>query len=148
MENNENLITSSPSSTPQLNSDWFLRFLVDMCNNSETFISITLNVGGVLVSGELAGGEKYFAGFTKDLKAAGLPIEFADLFNEFGDIYKTQSEQKEQGESTPPPEYIHLKNARIFHPGGGPIPGNRGVWWRGRLEAIDGFILGVLSAEN
>ncbi|MHB8857399.1 MAG: gas vesicle accessory protein GvpU [Bellilinea sp.] len=148
MENNENLVTASPSSTIQVNSDWFLQLLVDTCNHSEFSISITLNVGGVLVSGELIGGEKYFAGFASDLKEAGLSIEIVDSFNKLGDIYGKQGEQVEHDKSTQPPQYIHLKNARIFHPGGNPIPMNRGVWWRGRLEAIDGFILGSLSVDK
>ena len=149
MENEENLATPTSSSNQFNTSDWFLQTLVGMSNNSDVSFSITLNVGGVLVSGELIGGEEYFNGFANDLKMAGLPANAADLFKKFGDIYVKQREQKEanQDDNTiPPPQYIHLKNARIFHPGGNPIPTNRGVWWRGRLDAVDGFILGSLSA--
>lgn len=47
----------------------------------------------------------------------------------------------------PSPMLIHLKDARFFHAAGKPIPNNRGVWWRGRLSQVSGFMLGTLSAE-
>lgn len=148
MKDNKNHATSALSSDHSNNSDWFLQILVNTCNNTEISFPITLNVGGLLISGELIGGEKYFNGFINDLKMGGFPPGAADLFNKFGDIYNKPNEQeqdKQDDETTPLPQYIHLKNARIFHPGGSPIPANRRVWWRGRLEAIDGFILGTLS---
>ncbi len=155
MDNNENPSIQADSSAEFNKSDWFLRNLVDICNKSENmYFSITLSVGGILVSGELTGGAQYFNGFADDLAMSGLSSETADLFRRFGEIYTQQKEQedKEQedndGKTNPPPQYIHLRNARIFHPGGNPIPTNRGVWWRGRLEAVDGFILGSLSASR
>ena len=143
--------TNSTSPSPQLtSSDWFLQMLVEMVNGSEVVFPVTLNVGGVLVSGEMVSGHKYFEGFAKDLKEGmfGTTSENAnfveDQFKKLGSIY-IREEQGQDDERKPPPQYIHLRNARIFHPGGTPIPTNRGVWWRGRLEAVDGFILGTLS---
>jgi hypothetical protein len=48
-----------------------------------------------------------------------------------------------------PPNYIHLKEAKFFLPSGAgkPIPANQGVWWRGRLSEVSGFILGSLAID-
>ena len=150
MENEDNLASSVPPLDKFNNSDWFLQILVNACNNIDMSLSITLNVGGVLVSGNLIGGEKYFNGFASDLKMGGMSAEVADLFKKLGGIYTKRKEQikdKKDDETIPPLQYIHLENAQIFQAGGSPIPTNRGVWWRGRLEAIDGFILGTLSVD-
>jgi len=48
-------------------------------------------------------------------------------------------------ESLEPVRFIHLMNARTLAPGGSPIPANRGVWWRGRLDSVDGWCFGELS---
>jgi hypothetical protein len=132
---------------PDKDIDWFLRFLVQTVNGTETFYTITLNVGGLLVSGELIGGHKYFEGISDELKKAGLDNEGAGLIKSLGDHYIKEREQEQESDSKifKPPVYIHLRNARIFHPGGTLIPTNRSIWWRGRLNAIDGFSLGILS---
>ena len=133
------------------NSDWFLQILVNMINNSaDAFLSITLNVGGTIVSGQLTSGDQYFSGFAADLKGAGFSAEAADEFNKLGQIYIQRREKPNEAADDDftknPPQYIHLKNARIFSPGSpNAIPSNRGVWWRGRLNAVDGFILGSLT---
>jgi hypothetical protein len=47
------------------------------------------------------------------------------------------------GQTENPPNYVHLKEAKIMRGMGGPI---NVEWWRGRLEAVDGFSLGGLDA--
>lgn len=44
-------------------NDWFLQFLVSIVNKSDASFPITLFVGGLLVSGQLVGGKKFFEGF-------------------------------------------------------------------------------------
>ena len=151
MDNEDGLSTQVPPLDSFNKPDWFLQLLIDICNKTDFSLSITLNVNGLLVTGNLIGGEKYFNGFANDLKMAGMPAEVTDLFKQFGDIYIKQKEQKnskKDDETISPPQYIHLENARIFHPGGNLIPTNHGVWWRGRLDAIDGFILGAFSIDR
>src|SRR5918993_1449756 len=89
----------------QATNDWFLQFLVDRVNGTTTEIGITLQVGGLLVSGMLVSGDKY----------------------------KQRPESESTKESEGPPFYIHLKNAKFYSPGASPIPAN-GVWWRGRIS--------------
>jgi len=40
---------------------------------------------------------------------------------------------------------IHLRNVRVHQAG---LPPMVGVWWRGRLAAVDGFILGRLAVPE
>lgn len=126
--------------------DWFLQSLVSIVNSGGFSFGVTLNVGGFLVSGQLIGGKEYFEGFGGDFSGSFQDAETAESvkasFAQYGDIYSSDKEPP------PPPSYIHIKEAKFFNTNGNPIPGNRGVWWRGRISQIDGFSLGSLSAEN
>ncbi len=130
-------------------NDWFLQSLVSMVNTSDLSIGITLFVGGVLVSGQLIGGRHYFEEFGQS---------FADALTGENDDAKTAvknhfavhskiylNEDGTYKEDTSAPHYIHLKDARTFHPGGTPIPEGTGVLWRGRVREVSGFTLGALS---
>jgi hypothetical protein len=126
--------------------DWFLQNLVNMANSNGLNFGITLNVGGFLVSGQLVGGKEYFEGFGSDFASPFGDSEAAEdiraSFAQHGDIYSSGDE------AVPPPSYIHIKEAKFFNTNGNPIPGNKGVWWRGRISQIDGFSLGSLSTGN
>lgn len=131
-----------PSQQPPLDQlDWFLQVLVGMVNSNRGMeIGVTLQVSGLLVSGMLTSGANYFEGFAKEMVAGFQATDDADkiekAFGEYVDLYKRPS---------PTTVYIHLKETRFFDPAGSPIPTNRGVWWRGRLSEVSGFILGTLS---
>jgi uncharacterized membrane protein YeaQ/YmgE (transglycosylase-associated protein family) len=43
------------------------------------------------------------------------------------------------------PHLIHLRDAQIYPSGASPGLSEKGVLWRGRLEAVDGFSLGRVS---
>lgn len=139
----------TPDRQTYADPDWFLQILVKMANQNGVEMGITLQVGGVLVSGQLVSGKKYFEGFADDFSGAMSDPEEAqgvrNAFAKFGSGYG-----KEEDESAPQfePTFIHLKDARVFHPGGTAVPGNRGVWWRGRLSEVAGFVLGSLSAGD
>lgn len=135
--------------------DWFLQSLVEMVNSSAMSFGVTLSVGGVLISGELVGGQHYFEGFGaeftqsfSDEKAAkGAKESFAKM----GAIYSKGGNDATASGTAPAgvatgPSYIHLKNARFYQADGKPLP-SQGVWWRGKLSAVDGFTLGVLKAQ-
>jgi len=127
------------------NNDWFLALFIDMANKNDFELGITLTSHGFLVSGILIGGQKYFDGIAE---------EFASAFNDaeglketFSDMGKKVYDKPKNDEPANPPTFIHLKDAKFFHPNGQPIPANRGVWWRGRLSEISGFSLGNLSVN-
>lgn len=129
--------------------DWFLQNLVNIVNARDIQLGITLNVGGFLVSGLLVSGQKYFSGFGEDLGSgfnnADIRSSVEQSYAQLGEIYTAS---KRPGESSTPPNYLHLMQARFFNTAGNPIPANHGVWWRARVSEVSGFFLGTLDAEN
>ena len=103
-------------------------------------LSITLHIGGMLVSGDLISQYQYlreFMGGSVLQKMESLASEIASA----GD-----SASAEAQETNTDPEYIHMRNAKFFHPGQTPVPGSGvGVLWRGRVASVDSFILGSLN---
>lgn len=134
--------TPVPDNAPK--RDWFLRFLVNLANKNRFELEITLNVGGLLISGTLAGVKKYFAGFGENFAASiGASKESEEImttFKKIGDECACVSHP----EQTDAPSYIHLKNARFFATDGKMIEGDSGIWWRGRISEVQGFVLGSL----
>ena len=127
--------------------DWYLQALVQMVNGKDIEFPITLFAGGLIVSGQLTSGHKYFEGLGVQLKQFfGKSTEHTDdvikYFTQPAEIYLKDNKK----EKTPPPQYIHLREAKVFTPGQQPIP-SEGSWWRGRLISIDGFHFGTLSAS-
>ncbi len=120
--------------------DWFLQFLVSMANKNKLELGITLNVGGLLISGTLAGVKQYFTDFGADfaasLKESKGSEEIKATFKKIGDECACVS----HSEQTDFPSYIHLKNARFYTAQGNEILENRSLWWRGRISEVQGFI--------
>jgi hypothetical protein len=131
-----------PQNLPKQYSDWFLEMLVKIANSGDS-MGITLQVGGFLVSGTLVGGAEYFEGFAKDFASTFKP-EHAETMRqavaEAAEPYKTARAV----DLDLPAEFIHLKNVQFFSHAGSPVS-SRGVWWRGRVCEVSGFILGSLS---
>jgi hypothetical protein len=139
--------TDAEKSVPEENipqEDWFLQILIDIVNSRQMSIGLTVNVGGFLISRLLIGGKAYFEGFAADLASAIPDAEASSFvkqkFGQLGDVY-----QREDKQDTSSPHYIHFKDAKFYHMTGEPIPGNRGVWWRGRISQVHGFVLGTLG---
>ena len=128
-------------------SDWFLQQLVRFSNDWGIEMGITLQVSGVLVSGTLINGKKYFEDFSISFASgfksdSELAESFKSLIGSYKEIYTTKPpEDADQ----PPPGYIHLKNARFIVPGQQAVPNPPGTLWRGRISEVGGFILGSLS---
>lgn len=129
---------------PSAQPDWFLQLFVNMANDTGLSMDITLQVSGFLVSGHLVGGRDYFDGMGEEFARS---IPDGEPLKESFAALRDQHYPKVAAENSPKPgpTFIHLKNARFFNTAGNPIPGNRGVWWRGRLSEVSGFLLGGLS---
>ena len=118
-------------------TDYFLVSHVIAANNGLSF-SITLNVGGILISGLLIGGKEYFQEFGRvfqDAHPNDPDRTYEKSIQALGDIYDG-SDAKE------PPLYIHLKDAKFYSGGIGSGTPKDGALWRGRISSVDGFILG------
>jgi len=131
------------------NTDWFLEMLVEMQNGTDGYVGITLNVGGMLLTGDLISGHKYFEwfadSFTKGVVKGEDSQKIREVLASLGDIYT----KDKKVDKTKPPVYIHIKDAKFFQPGGNDsIPTSENTWWRGRISAVDGFILGKITVEK
>lgn len=130
-------------------ADAFLQFLVNLVNNGSQIesIGVTLQMGGMLVSGAIVSGAEYFdrfaAGFTNSLGTidaetrASVHASLAEL----GDVFRVPQP------ADPLPNYIHLSGALFFAADGTPIAGQPTLW-RGRTSAVDGFILGRMQSAT
>lgn len=158
-------VRSQPDETAKVTTadrqelDWFLQRIVDAVNSveagteNEHTIPVTLCVGGILVSGNLISGRVYFSGIADEIRTANVVGErnddaieaLARSLQELGNDVYTTAEAVQGGT---PPHFIHLRSAKVWLPGTVPAPTNRGLLWRGRLEAVDGFWLGTVAVTN
>lgn len=141
----------NPASLPSYETDWFLQNLVRFANEWGLEMSITLQVGGMLVSGTLISGKRYFdefatlfaSGFKNDNQELG--ESFHKLISSYKQIYEVTPEESE---NSPPPAYIHLRNTLFFQPGQQVFPTSGQLLWRGRIAEVGGFHLGCLNATE
>ena len=107
--------------------DRVLQILVSVVNKGGQELGITLNVGGLIVSGILISNKKYWEDSQPGLR---------DMLKESGEKVDPQDELY----------YIHLKDAMYFNAGEHPVPVG-GMWWRGKINSVDGFSLARLAVE-
>lgn len=139
-------IDSTPGQPP--GADAFLQFLVNLVNNGSQIesIGVTLQMGGMLVSGSIISGAEYFDSFATNFTSS---LDTLDTdtrktvrasLAELGDVFRVPQP------ADPLPNYIHLADALFFTADGTPIAGQPTLW-RGRTSSVDGFILGRLQSE-
>ena len=120
-----------------MEGDVFLRRLVNAVNRGGTAeFAVTLTVGGVVVSGVLLSSSEYHARVTENLVEVAESDEVATALRAAIGPRDLSSEEEAIG-------YIHLRDAHIVHPSGALLPAGPGVLWRGRLETVDSFVLGL-----
>ncbi len=122
--------------------DTFLQALVRVIDKGGASLGITLSVGGLLISGTLTSPGDYFQRVADELEAGAGENTLTAVLRRLAQAY----ESPEEGQSAP--RILHLKDARVFHPAGTPIPHNRSTNWRIRLEAVDGFTIGTLGFSS
>lgn len=122
--------------------DWFLQDLVATVNSGLFEVGVTLFVEGLIVSGRLVSGKRYFAAIGQQFYD-GCPGNeetkqmMRDAFEGKGEIYDRKDDA-----DVPPPQFIHLIDALCFGHSGAPIPNDGPVVWRGRINAVSGFYIG------
>jgi hypothetical protein len=113
--------------------DWLLQMIVNTTNTNDSVHPITLLVGGFLVSGELVSGKRFFAEALK--------------LDEIGKRLFPDVKEDEEPPASALTSYIHLRNARVFHPAGPAVPANEAIWFRVRLAEVAGFTIGFLAYQ-
>lgn len=132
-------------SDPDRTGDWLIQRMVFLANRGLIEIAVTVTVDGFLISGQLSSGRRYFQE-TSILLRESLLAELAPIYDSIRDeVYPEPNLEVEPDESDLAPTFIHLRDAKYFHPGGQPIPANTGVWWRGRISQLSGFSVGLLG---
>ena len=113
--------------------------------DAEEGLSITLTVGGVLVSGKLGSRTAYTRACMWHLDQGAERDSPA--------VRAAFHAEVDADEASPAawPSYVHVQDARFFDATGASVPRGRhwpSVWWRGRIERIDGWTLGELRIDS
>lgn len=120
-----------------------LQNIVHLSNQAGMSLSLTLNIGGSLVTGVLISIDEYYQEIIRGVSASAedpkntAAIHLRDMLNRM---------RPEAGNPVAP-QFIHLKNAKIFNGDQKPIPGN-GTYWRGKISSVDGFFFGSLKHDS
>ncbi|MFU1798184.1 gas vesicle accessory protein GvpU [Paenibacillus azoreducens] len=119
--------------------DFLLCSLVSTVNKSPLSLSITLTVGGSVISGKLVSGKEYMESVAARYKSLDDEIGtiLSDTFLYVGD--KLYSNPTNEGNVLP--DMIHLNDAVLFQGNARFNLGN----WRGKISAVDGFAMGKPS---
>jgi hypothetical protein len=126
-------------------NDPLLPLLIDIAEESEVTEGvpkfnrpITLTIGGILVSGFIVSRKEFL--MSDDLI-------FRRVWERFLAPEVAAPPPLEDGKDEPQ-KFIHLRDTKFFTPDHRPIPTDHGVYWRGRLSAVDGFFLGGLGFKE
>lgn len=131
--------------------DYLLKLFAHLANFYGVSFSVTLSVGGLLISGSIISVEEYMGSLVGSIRqgTSDWPPDAKNFLE--GDflepILQVSGKFKEDEiEALKNTSYIHLKGARVFHAAGKPIPSSDdGFLWRGRISSVDGFSMGQLS---
>ncbi|MCM2435360.1 gas vesicle accessory protein GvpU [Agrobacterium rosae] len=127
--------------------DWMLAWFIAQAEAYGVEIGVTLAVGGSLVSGVIINGRSYIEQLAQGFRNANSASEtlseaLANSVSEWAAVYPATSAETDIFALKP--NYIHLRNARIYQTNDNPIP-NNGMLWRGKLSSVDGFSAGEMQ---
>lgn len=127
--------------------DAYLLSFVSAANAGNFEMLITLYTHGIIVSGTLIGVGKYEKALIEQLKSTGEAGEIIaeKITKVLNDVLQTIGEDVME---TSLPNFIHLKDAKIYTPGQPPLPYIDGMYWRGYIEAIDGWNFGQFGTSE
>jgi hypothetical protein len=122
-----------------------LEMFVSLAEEEDISLGVTLTIHGLLISGNIISFQKYIEGIAQGFESAtGNQIIGRIIAESYRDASREYLNRKDEGlEELPPPLYIHLSDAR-FMSSSGII--RTGVYWRGRLDEVDGFFLGIIES--
>jgi hypothetical protein len=118
--------------------------------DTEEGLSITLTVGGVLVSGKLGSRTAYNRACMWHLDQ-GAERDSAAVRAAFRADVDAADVDADEASPSAWPSYVHVQDVRFFDATGASVPRGRhwpSVWWRGRIGAVDGWTLGELRIDS
>ena len=125
--------------------DSLLSAFAQIANDHAIEFGMTLQVGGVLVSGTMVGGPTYFKLLNEALataKGTNADELAARLIEGL-----SRASDKIYGADAPPnliTTYIHMRDVDLYDAAGNSSVSRLSLW-RGRLARVDGFFLGTLG---
>jgi hypothetical protein len=132
--------------------DSLLEHLIKFANTDALNIGITIFVNGIIVSGTLISSKRYFDGIIHQIYQSNNNTTTSDerdpkeaikeTFSFMEDIRSKLDRKSIDQISAEEVNYIHLEDAK-FYQSGLPITSEDGLFWRGKISSIDGFIFGT-----
>ncbi|AJD92523.1 gas vesicle protein GvpU [Jeotgalibacillus malaysiensis] len=121
--------------------DNVLESFVQAANKYEFTLDISLNINGAVVTGTMISAGEYFKSLSE---------EFAEGNEVAEKLAEQLSETGENAESNAGSEanFIHLKDTKIYNGDSKATPSKGKILWRGKLDEVDGFFLGKISASS
>lgn len=143
MDDNHDLASDLDS---VIDRDWTLQSLVAFADEGIE-VPVTLTTAAGLMTGVITSGANFFDGFQKTLTSENQSVN--ELITSVTDIWKARYKPSEEGvddqEERDPPHYIHLRDARLLF-GNSFVPAT-GTLWRGKIESVIGFSVGILNQQ-
>ncbi|MBD0269417.1 MAG: hypothetical protein ICV77_14135 [Cyanobacteria bacterium Co-bin8] len=140
----------SRSAHPPNSMDRAIRAFAAIPERTSLQIGITLCVHGMIISGFLISEDAYFQGLAErisEIKEA--PDETKQTLTEFvSQLHEGLKAQTGNTENQLLPEYIHLREAKMYPSQGKGMPSYGEALWRGRISSVDGFSLGEILPSN
>ncbi|MEP0886413.1 hypothetical protein NDI49_33300 [Trichocoleus sp. ST-U3] len=130
-----------------LSVDPMLETFVRFAEEQNLSLGVTLTIHGSLISGNIISYQRYLEGIAQGFESATGNQEIGQILAE---SYRNASQGYQEAlieeglKGLPHHQYIHLSNARFIF-GDIIVPTEIGVYWRGRLDEVDGFSLGIVS---
>jgi hypothetical protein len=130
--------------------DGILQLIVNMANDSDFEMSITLFIKGTIISGKLIGFNSYIREIVGQFRSLPTTTDIAkqnantiaSVLEGFCEESSEEGESSDEGEELIDlPEMIHLKEINILSETGSSLSIG-GAFWRGRIDSVDGFIFG------
>ncbi|AFZ17068.1 gas vesicle accessory protein GvpU [Allocoleopsis franciscana] len=129
-----------------LSVDLMLETFVSLAEVQDISLGVTLTIHGLLISGNIISFQKYLEGIAQGFESATGNQKIGQIIAEsYRNASQEYSKVRREQEELPPRQYIHLSDAR-FRFGDSVVSPGTGVYWRGRLDEVDGFFLGIIES--
>lgn len=139
------------SASDLVSHDMVLEGLIFSANAEGQEYGLTLTVGGTVVSGVLTADAEFLRFLADEITEGQDQADAQALRNDLEQTARRTEEKLRQILSQPPRDggrpipvmpAIHLRDATVWLPGGQSV---QVPYWRGRVQAIDGWFLGIIG---
>lgn len=109
---------------------------------------ITLTIGGSLISGTVCSEREYFTKVSAQVADAFRAAWPEEDFETLEETITGMGTDRATAEEIPGQRFIHLRNPKIFNGRRFAIDAGEGNYWRGRVDSIQGFQVGMMRESD